>query len=57
MRISAISLNRGEVRRAQAGKPGFNPAWDLAGAGGEGARGTAEAAGPRRADVLCERFT
>lgn len=31
IRVSAISLNRGEVRRAQAAKPGFNPGWDLAG--------------------------
>jgi NADPH2:quinone reductase len=31
IRVSAISLNRGEVRRAQMAEPGFNPGWDLAG--------------------------
>src|SRR3712207_3295824 len=31
VRVSAISLNRGEVRRAQTAEPGFNPGWDLAG--------------------------
>ncbi len=31
VRVSAISLNRGEVRRAQMAEPGFNPGWDLAG--------------------------
>jgi NADPH:quinone reductase len=46
VRVAAISLNRGEVRRAEAAEPGFRPGWDLAGtversaAGGprEGAR-------------------
>ena len=31
VRVLAISLNRGEVRRAQMAEPGFNPGWDLAG--------------------------
>jgi len=31
VRVVAISLNRGEVRRAQEAEPGFNPGWDLAG--------------------------
>lgn len=31
VRVAAISLNRGEVRRAQEAEPGFNPGWDLAG--------------------------
>ncbi|MDQ3922852.1 MAG: zinc-binding dehydrogenase [Actinomycetota bacterium] len=31
VRVSVISLNRGEVRRAQTAEPGFNPGWDLAG--------------------------
>lgn len=31
VRVSAISLNRGEVRRSQAAEPGFRPGWDLAG--------------------------
>lgn len=31
VRVAAISLNRGEVRRAQGAKAGFNPGWDLAG--------------------------
>jgi NADPH:quinone reductase-like Zn-dependent oxidoreductase len=29
--VAAISLNRGEVRRAQAAAPGWRPGWDLAG--------------------------
>jgi NADPH:quinone reductase-like Zn-dependent oxidoreductase len=31
VRVSAISLNRGEVNRAQIAEPGLNPGWDLAG--------------------------
>src|SRR5260370_39594528 len=32
VRVSAISLNRGETRRAlQAAEPGWRPGWDLAG--------------------------
>ncbi|MCA1731508.1 MAG: zinc-binding dehydrogenase [Actinobacteria bacterium] len=31
VRVSAISLNRGEVRRAQMAEDGSNPGWDLAG--------------------------
>ena len=31
VQVSAISLNRGEVRRAQTAEPGSNPGWDLAG--------------------------
>ena len=31
VRVAAISLNRGEVRRADAAEPGFRPGWDLAG--------------------------
>ncbi len=31
VRVRAISLNRGEVKRAQGAKSGFNPGWDLAG--------------------------
>lgn len=31
VRVSALSLNRGEVRRAQMAEVGFNPGWDLAG--------------------------
>ncbi len=31
VRVSAVSLNRGEVHRAQMSEPGFNPGWDLAG--------------------------
>ena len=31
VRVSAISLNRGEVNRSQAAEAGFNPGWDLAG--------------------------
>jgi NADPH:quinone reductase-like Zn-dependent oxidoreductase len=31
IRVHAISLNRGEVRGAQAAKPGTRPGWDVAG--------------------------
>lgn len=31
VRVSALSLNRGEVRRAQAAEAGWRPGWDLAG--------------------------
>jgi len=31
VRVAAVSLNRGEVRRSQAADPGFRPGWDLAG--------------------------
>src|SRR5918995_3274556 len=31
VRVEAISLKRGEVRRAESGEPGFRPGWDLAG--------------------------
>ncbi|HEX6709513.1 MAG TPA: zinc-binding dehydrogenase [Rubrobacter sp.] len=31
VRVTAVSLNRGEVRRAEMSEPGFRPGWDLAG--------------------------
>src|SRR5919107_2198229 len=31
VRVEAVSLNRGEVRRAEMAEPGFRPGWDLAG--------------------------
>jgi NADPH:quinone reductase-like Zn-dependent oxidoreductase len=31
IRVSAISLNRGEVRRSQSAEAGWRPGWDLAG--------------------------
>jgi NADPH:quinone reductase-like Zn-dependent oxidoreductase len=31
VRVAAVSLNRGEVRRAQSAPAGFRPGWDLAG--------------------------
>jgi NADPH2:quinone reductase len=31
VRVVAVSLNRGEVQRAQTAEPGFRPGWDLAG--------------------------
>ena len=31
VRVAAVSLNRGEVHRAEAAEPGFRPGWDLAG--------------------------
>ncbi len=44
VRVSAISLNRGEVRRAQTAETGFNPGWDLA---GTVERETSDGTGPR----------
>jgi NADPH:quinone reductase len=31
VRVAVVSLNRGEVRRAESNEPGFRPGWDLAG--------------------------
>ena len=31
VRVAAVSLNRGEVRRVESNEPGFRPGWDLAG--------------------------
>jgi NADPH2:quinone reductase len=31
VRLAATSLNRGEVRMAQTGQPGYRPGWDVAG--------------------------
>ena len=31
VRVAAVSLNRGEVRRSQEAEPGFRPGWDLSG--------------------------
>ncbi len=48
VRVLAISLNRGEVRRAQMAEAGFNPGWDLAGTvEREAADGTGPRAGAR----------
>ena len=44
VRVSAVSLNRGEVRRSQAAEPGFRPGWDLA---GTVERAAANGTGPR----------
>ena len=44
IRVSAISLNRSEVRRAQTAEAGFNPGWDLA---GTVERTAADGTGPR----------
>src|SRR5215204_5167242 len=44
VRVAAISLNRGEVRRAEAAEPGFRPGWDLAGTVG---RPAADGSGPQ----------
>jgi NADPH:quinone reductase len=44
VRVEAISLNRGEVRRAQTAEVGFNPGWDLA---GTVERTAADGTGPR----------
>jgi len=44
VRVAAISLNRGEVRRAMSpGEPGLRPGWDLAGTVG---RAAADGSGP-----------
>ncbi len=44
VRVSATSLNRGEVRRSQAAETGFRPGWDLAGTVEE--RAAADGSGP-----------
>ena len=31
VRVAAVSLNRGELRRSQDAEPGFRPGWDLSG--------------------------
>ena len=53
VRVEAISLNRGEVRRAQMAEPGFNPGWDLAGTVEQAAaNGTGPRAGTRVVGLL-----
>jgi NADPH:quinone reductase-like Zn-dependent oxidoreductase len=53
IRVHAISLNRGEVRGAQAAKPGARPGWDVAGiVEQEAADGSGPKAGQRVVGVL-----
>ena len=44
VRVEVVSLNRGEVRRAESNDPGFRPGWDLA---GTVERAAADGSGPR----------
>ena len=44
VRVEAVSLNRGEVRRAESAESGFRPGWDLA---GTVERPAASGSGPR----------
>ncbi|HLI87205.1 MAG TPA: zinc-binding dehydrogenase [Ktedonobacteraceae bacterium] len=45
VRVAAISLNRGELRRAASAQPGWRPGWDLAGTVEQPA---ADGSGPRK---------
>jgi NADPH2:quinone reductase len=47
VRVKAISLNRGEVRRSTQAAPGWRPGWDLAGVVD---RAAADGSGPRAGD-------
>jgi NADPH:quinone reductase-like Zn-dependent oxidoreductase len=56
IRVHAISLNRGEVRGAQAAKPGARPGWDVAGiVQKEAADGSGPKAGQRVVGMLRTR--
>lgn len=62
VRVEAVSLNRGELTRAQSARPGFRPGWDFAGvvevaaANGRGPQAGTRVAGALTAGAWAERI-